>query len=169
MGLFSRRRAAEEPPAPKPPPPAAVIPPVDLDVPVTNPELVAALVDLARAPRDEDMPRVLDLLRSAVLLVATRIDGPGVVDGVMQAGSVMTVYSVLLPDDRPALALVTDWPSLRASCGDGWSALVQAPGEGWRLARGAYAGGAVLNPAGPEVIFPLDPPRIDVLLAPGQG
>lgn len=147
-------------------------PPVDLNTPVENPGLVDLLVrSKKQPPNDAAMTAVLRALRDAVYLLATKIrhpDGqPPIVDGVMRAGTLIEMFTVRLPDDRAAIALFTDWPSLRASVGEGadWSSLVQAGNEALSLGLGpTYPGGVVINPNGPEVSLALQSPMLQAAL-----
>lgn len=146
---------------------------MSVDVPVANPELVARLIRARSIPEGETDARVtMRMLRDARYLLATQLGhpdgGPPVVDGMMRAGSRIDVFQVALPDGRPALAVFTDWPSLRAALGDGeqWSGLIEPGEDVFRLGlRPEYPGGAVINPAGPEVTLALEPERIASLYA----
>jgi SseB protein N-terminal domain len=142
-------------------------PPVDLDKPVENPELVAQIIRGRQSGTDADLRVTLQMLRGAVFLLATQIthpDGdPAIVDGMMRAGTVIKLHTVRLRDDRSALAVFTDWPSLRAAVGDGadWSSIVQTGDDVFALAtRPEYPGGVVVDPSGPEVTFAMDPAQI---------
>jgi SseB protein N-terminal domain len=122
---FLRRKGSQ------PPAETKVTPPVDLDKPVDNPELVAQLIRARQSRTQEDLHRTLQMLRDAVFLQATQFshpDGaPAIAGGTIRAGTVIKLHTVLLPDDRSALAVFTDWPSLRAAVGDdpAWSSLVE--------------------------------------------
>jgi hypothetical protein len=151
----------------KPPSEAKVTPPVDLDKPVENPELVAQMIRARQSRTREDLQQTLQMLREAVFLQATQFshpDGhPALTDGKIRAGTLIKLHTVLLPDDRSALAIFTDWPSLRAAVGDDptWSSLVET-GEGV-FKTGllpAYPGGVVINPSGPEATFAMEPAQI---------
>ncbi len=187
MGWFSRKKKQAAAPAAVPAsavpatapvpaaPPAAPAPPVDLDKPVAsskpvaNSKLVAQMIRGARSGTPQDMVRTMQMQREAVYLLGTQVSHPDggtpVVDGVMRAGTQITVYSVLLPDDRQALAVFTDGPSLRAAVGDGpgWSSMVQPGEEVFKLALTSPYAGVVINPAGPQVSFPLDHEKIALL------
>jgi hypothetical protein len=144
-----------------------VTPPVDLDKPVENPELVAQMIRVGDSPTEEDARRTMQMLRDAVFLMATQISHPDgrqpIIDGTMRSGTLINLHGVQLPDDRSALAVYTDWPSLRAAVGDGpeWSSLVQTGEEVFRMGlRPDYPGGVVVNPFGPEVSFAMEPAQI---------
>ena len=144
-----------------------------VDIPVANPELVARLIGARSAPETEVEARVTRrMLREARYLLATQLrhpdGGPPIVDGMMRAGSRIDVFQVAHPDGRTALAVFTDWPSLRAAVGGGeeWSGLVEPGEDCFRLGlRPEYPGGAVINPAGPEITVALEPERIASLYA----
>jgi len=160
---------APAPAAPAPEPREPVTPPVDLDVPVTNPELLARLVECVRTGT-WDQP-TMQAQRDAVYVLATQISGPGIVDGVMQAGTRITLFHVLDDQDRPAVAAFTDWDALRAVLGDdpSWSGMVET-GEGVLALAGSagYVGGVVINPGSPESQFALTPERLERLHAQTQ-
>ncbi len=189
MGWFSRKKQGAEVPPPAVPAtapahsvpqvapvlPVASAPPVDLGKPVASSEpvassqLVAQMIRGARSGTPQDMVRTMQMQREAVYLLGTQANHPDgqtpVVDGVMRAGTRITVYSVLLPDDRQALAVFTDGPSLRAAVGDGpgWSSMVQPGEEVFKLALTSPYAGVVINPAGPQVSFPMDHEKIALL------
>lgn len=139
-----------------------------VNTPVENSGLVARLLNSRTVHEgDADALETLQMIRDATYLLATQVahpdGGPPIVDGVMRAGTRINLYVARLADDRPALAAFTDWPSLRAAvgAGDDWSGLIQ-PGDdlfGMGLSPD-YAGGVVINPAGPEVTLELTPDRI---------
>lgn len=171
---------SEPPTTPEPPtspepastpvaPAASPTPPVDLDVPVSNPELLARLVECVRTGT-WDQP-TMQAQRDAVYVLATQISGPGIVDGVMQAGTKITLFHVVDDQDRPAVAAFTDWDALRAVLGDdpSWSGMIET-GEGVLALAGSagYVGGVVINPGSPESQFALTPERLDRLLAQTQ-
>ncbi len=141
--------------------------PVDLDKPVENPELVAQMVRGTQTRTQEDLHRLLQMLRDAVFLMATQFshpDGePAIVDGTMRAGAQINLHIVRLRDDRAALALYTDWPSLRAAVGGDptWNSLVETGESVIKMGLlPAYPGGVVVNPSGPEATFAMDPTQI---------
>jgi hypothetical protein len=132
MGMFGRK--AESGP---------VIAPVDLATPVENPALVEQIKRGLESYAEAEMARTMQMLRDAVLLMATQTihpdGGPAYTDQTLRAGSRMTIYAVQLADDRTALAVFTDWPALHAA---------------------VYPGGVVVNPFGPEVTLPVMPEAI---------
>jgi hypothetical protein len=151
---------------------SSVTPPVDLDRPVENPELVEQLRRSHEPPTEEELRRILQMLRDAVFLIATQMshpDGrPPVIDGTMRAGTQINVHGVRLPGDRSALAVYTDWPSLRAAVGEGpdWSSLVQTGEEVFKMGLDPdYPGGVVIDPFGPEVTFAMEPAQISWMYA----
>lgn len=156
----------------QPPAEATVTPPVDLDKPVENPELVAQLIRARQSRTQADLQKTLHMLRNAVFLMATQFShpdgGPAIADGKVRKGSIIKIHTVLLRDDRSALAVFTDWPSLRAAVGEdpAWSSLVET-GEGiFKTALlPATPGGLVINPSGPVATFAMDPEQIAWTLA----
>lgn len=144
-----------------------VTPPVDLNKPVENPELVAKLVRSRQSRTREDLQQALQMLRDATFLMATQFShpdgGPAIVDGTIRKGALIKLHTVLLPDDRSALAVFTDWPSLRAAVGEdpAWSSLVETGEQVFRTGLlPAYPGGVVINPSGPEATFAMEPAQI---------
>jgi hypothetical protein len=143
-------------------------PPVDPNQPVENAALVARLLRSSGTGEDDAAALVtMRMIRDATYLIATQVSHPDggapIVDGMMRAGTRINVYTVRLPDGRPALAAFTDWSALRAAVGEGaeWSGLIQ-PGEDlFRMALSPdYAGGVVVNPSGPDVTLEMTPERI---------
>lgn len=155
-----------------PPAEAKATPPVDLDKPVENPALVAQMIRARQSRTPADLQLTLQMLRNAVFLMATQFshpDGdPAIRDGTVRAGSVIKIHTVLLPDDRGALAIFTDWPSLRAAVGEdpAWSSLVETGESVFKMGlTPAYPGGVVVNPAGPEATFATEPAQITWMYA----
>lgn len=141
--------------------------PMDLNKPVENPELVAQMIRARASRTREDLHQTLQMLRDAVFLQATQFshpDGnPAIVDGTIRNGTLIKLHTVLLPDDRSALAVFTDWPSLRAAVGEdpAWSSLVETGEQVFRTGLlPAYPGGVVINPSGPEATFAMEPAQI---------
>jgi SseB protein N-terminal domain len=141
--------------------------PLDLNKPVENPELVAQMIRARASRTREDLQQTLQMLREAVFLQATQFshpDGnPAIVDGTIRKGALIKLHTVLLPDDRNALAVFTDWPSLRAAVGEdqAWSSLVETGEQVFRTGLlPAYPGGVVVNPSGPEATFAMEPAQI---------
>jgi hypothetical protein len=173
MALF-RRRATPAAPSDAPVHPTSeirgpVVPPVDLNVPVTNPEVIEAVKAYAADPSDVRGQALDVALRRSVLLAATRISElqptpgqPG--QSTVPVGSTITIATVLDDRDRSLLALFTDWQSLEAQYGPGWDSLVLPAADAFDLALKQHAG-AVLNPSGPEVSVPLEHPQLRRILA----
>jgi hypothetical protein len=80
----------------KPPSEAKVTPPVDLDKPVENPELVAQMIRARQSRTREDLQQTLQMLREAVFLQATQFshpDGhPALTDGKIRAGTLIKLH-----------------------------------------------------------------------------
>lgn len=159
MALFRREPSRPEP----------VVPPVDLDVPVTNPAVVAAVEALVADPVSYALSAALDqALRDAVFLAAGSVsevvsdrERPG--QGVVPAGSELRIHTAETEDGEELLALFTDWPSLEAFCGTGQGSFVLPAAEAFGMAL-SYDG-AVVNPAGPDCTVPLPPDVLRRLLA----
>lgn len=128
-------------------------PPVDLDTPVTNPALIAAMEGLGAGPRQAAIDTLLRELNRAVYLVATILDqakiterSPGQVT--FEKGSLIKVRFVTDSDDRPLLPLFTDWDAIRKWTSDPVSSLVMPANQAWDFALQQYQG-VVINPGGP--------------------
>ncbi|MDX6200339.1 MAG: hypothetical protein QOJ79_3490 [Actinomycetota bacterium] len=164
MALFGKKGQPGAVPT-KPDPANPLAPPVDLSVPVTNPELLAALTD-----PEQDTKRLLQALVRATFLMAvqyTHPDGrPAIEDGMMRVGSRITILSVRDEADNDLLALFTDADALHASVGPtGWGGQVIQAVEALELAAAQHGGRAVINPDGPVATWRLEPDQVAHLLA----
>jgi hypothetical protein len=137
--------------------------PVDLDKPVENPELSAALREFV-ANRDARTEQELtQQLRRAVFLVPMLADqvqiGAAAEPGshVIEQGSRIKILSCVDSAGAQHLPLFTDWAALRTWTEQPVSTLVVPAAEAWEsvLSRSEYAG-AVLNPGGGEHALPLN-------------
>lgn len=148
-------------------------PGIDVNRPVENPELVARLARWRDSPVSEDEVRqTLRMMREATYLLASRVwhpdGGQPISDGTMRAGTRIDIYTVLLPDDRSALCLFTDWRALRAAVGEGsdWRGLIQRGQDAFGLGlQPDYPGGVVVNPSGPDVTMEMGPEQIASMFA----
>lgn len=151
-----------------------LVPPVDLDVPVENPDVVAAVHALVAEPTSVALSAALDralagatlLAAAAISEIVTDLTHPG--QAVVPEGSEITLHSALTDDDQDLLALFTDWSSLEAFCGEGSRSLVLPGPEAFAIALKQYDG-AVINPAGPGVVIPLPPDVLERLVALPRG
>jgi hypothetical protein len=145
---------------------ARVVPPVDLDTPVTNPRLVAAISSFAANRGSEQLNALLTELNSAVYLVATILDEanisatdtPGNI--VFEAGSLIKVVSTSDADGNGLLPLFTDWDAIQQFTPDPVQTLVMPASDAWAFALDGYDG-VVLNPAGSSL--PLSRTQVEVL------
>jgi hypothetical protein len=137
--------------------PSAVVPPVDLNKPVENPEVVAAI----KAAANSDSPLLHAALgcalRDANYLVPIMQEGiiasPAGKDGEMtiHAGSHINVVTCAAPDGGTLLPLFTDWDEIRRWLDVPVSTLVVPAKDAFSIAsRDEYAG-AVINPGGQAV------------------
>jgi hypothetical protein len=161
VALFGKKQQVPTRPDPSNP----LAPPVDLSVPVTNPELVAAM-----AEPEQDTERLLTALVKATFLMAVQHshpDGrPAIENGFMRAGSVITIWSVRDQDDNDLLTLFTDADALRATTGPtGWGGQIIQAVDALELAAKRHGGHAVINPNGPGPTWELQPYQVERILA----
>jgi hypothetical protein len=130
-----------------------VIPPVDLDTPVTNPALLAAINNLGSGADQSRLNALILELNRAVYLVATLLDeanvkeqSPGQVT--FQKGSRVKVLGIMDTSNRPLLPLFTDWDAIRKWTNEPVSSMVMPAGQAWEFALAQYQG-VVINPGGP--------------------
>lgn len=130
------------------PTPPNVTPPVDLNKPVSNPDLVAAISAFMRSRTRINIESLQRELNRAVYLLPTIMD-----DGAMEqsAPGQMTIRAgsklkiPVVGDQEPYLPLFTDWEALRAWIQVPVSGMVVPADQAWDLAMSNYAGAAV-NP-----------------------
>jgi hypothetical protein len=136
---------------------ATVTPPVDLNKPVENPDVVAAI----NAAVDSESPLLYAALtcalREANYLVPITQEGmitsPTGEGGqmVMHPGSRINVFTCKAPDGGSLLPLFTDWDEIRRWIDVPVSTLVVPANDAFAIAsRDEYAG-AVVNPGGQAV------------------
>jgi len=130
-----------------------VTPPVDLDTPVRNPALLAAMNDVGRAPDASRLDALIRELNRGMYLVVTLLDqanvqpqSPGQVT--FEKGSLIKVFEVADASDRRLLALFTDWDAIRKWTTEPVSSMVMPAPQAWDFALAKYQG-VVINPAGP--------------------
>ncbi len=133
--------------------PNTVTPPVDIDTPVTNPALTAAMARLGEGGDQAAIEAVLRELNRAVYLVAILLDEASVTttspgQATFNKGSVIKVLNCADSNDRPLLPLFTDWDAIRKWTNTSVSTLVMPADQAWDFALSQYQG-AVINPAGP--------------------
>jgi hypothetical protein len=160
VALFGKKQQVPTQPDPSNP----LAPPVDLSVPVTNPELLAALT----AP-ERDVRQLLSALLKATFLMAVQYshpDGrPAIEQGVMRVGSQITTFGVSDDADNELLTLFTDADALAAAAGPGWGGQVIPAVDALELAAKRYGGRAVINPNGPVATMELTPEQTADLLS----
>ena len=133
--------------------PKSVTPPVDLDKPVTNPALTAAMAGLGAGPDQAAIESLIRELNRAVYLVAILLDEANVTtrspgQATFEKGSLIKMLAVADSNDRPLLLLFTDWDAIRKWTNESVSTLVMPADQAWEFALRQYHG-AVINPAGP--------------------
>lgn len=142
------------------------VPPVDLDAPVTNPGLLAALNAFAADQSEDHLDGLLTELNQAVYLVATLLDEANVQetdtpgDIVFKKGSVIQVIAAADDDGNSLLPLFTDWDAIKLWTQDPVQTLVMPAADAWSFALGDY-NGVIINPAGPSL--PLNRPQVEEL------
>ncbi len=130
-----------------------ITPPVDLDTPVTNPALLAAMNGLGAGTDQRAIDTLIRELNRAVYLVATLFDQANVKQGspgqmTFEKGSLIKVLVVTDSNERPLLPLFTDWDAIRKWTSDPVSSMVMPANQAWDLALDQYQG-IVINPGGP--------------------
>lgn len=152
--------------------------PVDLNAPVTNPALKAALDAHTRAPTGRTLARISQELRGAHLLLPFLADEfhakPGETPGqaVVEAGSQMKFLTASDGAGRPVVPAFTDWDEIRQWTKENVSTLVMGAEEfgGW-VSESMKAAAAVFNPAGAAVRLAPDVLRAAIAgkLTPADG
>ncbi len=143
-----------------------VTPPVDLDVPVTNPALVAAIKCFAESQDEQRLVGLLSELRRSVYLIVVYMDKtavdkqPDSNQATIKKGSIIGVLEVEGPDGGRSLALFSDWDSIRKFTSDEVSTLVMPAKQAWSFAV-EKCGAAVVNPGG--LALPLDRDQVNDL------
>jgi len=148
-----------------------VTPPVDLDTPVTNPALLAAMNGLGAGTDQTATDTLIRELNRAVYLVATLLDqanvkqeSPGHVT--FEKGSLIKVLLVTTSDEQSLLPLFTDWDAIRTWTSDPVSSMVMSANQAWDLALEQYQG-VVINPGGP--VLELDRNQMEDLRRRGRS
>lgn len=148
------------------------MPPLDINPPVTNPALTAALDALLAADTAASRQQVAEQLEQATYLVAILDDElrttPGTAPGqvTLQAGS---RFGVLTCDDGEGgqvLPVFTDWETVRSWTDQPVSALVMPAGEAWSFAQAGSYAGVIVNPANQGIFLSAD---VVARLAPAPG
>lgn len=132
-----------------------VIPPVDLNKPVENPNLLAALKEFETHHSEQAQQELFRQLANANFLVpffademqTTPSQAPGQM--VIEKGSLLKIPSCADRDGKDHLPLFTDWPAIQAWIEKPVSTLVMPSANAWSfiLSQPHYAG-AFVNPAG---------------------
>ncbi|MEM1209437.1 MAG: SseB family protein [Planctomycetota bacterium] len=142
-------------------------PPVDLNTPVTNPRLVAAIVRFAKKRGDPELKKLQIELRRANYLVAATAN-PDQWEGDREGQKITlkkeTQFGILrgsTEDGKPIFFLFTDWDAIRKYYGDKpINTLVMPAKQAWPFVARDF-NYAVINPAGPAL--PLQRPHIENL------
>jgi len=160
MGLFASAASAEGAPAP-------VVPPVDLNVPLTNPRLLAAILKHQQSQSNETATELLGELKTAVLLVAIILENPVIKSSETQAlfkkGDKIAVVEVRDNNDNRLLALFTDHRELQRFTNQANSTLVMPTKDAMSFVLEKSYSGLVVNPAS-EATLRLDAPFIHTVI-----
>ena len=156
------------------PPEAEPVPPVDLNQPVVNPDLVNAIAAFANQRGPETLLQLQMQLGRAVYLVPMLTDAavpsPAGPAGqiTFQQGSQLKLLTCQDPDGRSVLPLFTDWQQIQAWTDEPVSTLVLPASDAWTfiIREGSFAG-AVINPAG--MALPLNSSLIQDLAVRGSA
>ncbi|MGI9166891.1 MAG: SseB family protein [Pyrinomonadaceae bacterium] len=144
-GFFSGASAAAKTPS------QPVVPPVDPDVPVTNPRFVSAIRKHQIGPTNETAAELIGELKESVLLVAIILDKPlaKVSEGqvLFKKGDTFAVVTVTDDSDNRLLALFTDHPELQRFTNQANSTLVMPAEEAMTFVLEKGYAGLVVNPA----------------------
>jgi hypothetical protein len=132
---------------------ATVQPPVDLDKPVENPALSAALDGYVINPSTDTQQELFRQLRNAVFLVPMLADEmqmtPGAEPGVgtIEKDSVIKIFACADSSGASHLPLFTDWPAIQSWTDRKVSTLVMPASDAWSfvLSQPQYMG-AFVNP-----------------------
>jgi hypothetical protein len=145
-----------------------VIPPVDLNVPVTNPGLVAALARHRDAKTSESEAEIRAEFKRAVFLVAIHLDRPPTPtsegQAVFETGQKISVVQVEDAQGKSLLALFTDHAEKLLFTSQSNSTLVMPAKEAMTFALGSGYSGLVVNPA-TLATMRLDSPDIRSMLS----
>lgn len=131
-----------------------VKPPVDLDTPVTNPRLVAAMDAFMSTQGPEQLDALLLELRRSVYLIVTYMDDAilhkeaATNQATIKKGSTIGILELEGPDGQRTLPLFSDWDAIRKYTQDNVSTMVMPAKQAWSFAAEKY-GAAVINPGGP--------------------
>jgi hypothetical protein len=131
-----------------------VVPPVDLNKPVENPNLVAALKEFEANRSEESQQELFRQLACANFLVPFFSDDvritPGTNPGqaVFEKDSLLKIPSCTDREGQNYLPLFTDWPAIQAWIDKPVSTLVMPSYEAWSfILKQPHYAGAFINPA----------------------
>lgn len=148
-GFFSREGSSDESAAAVIP--TAATPPVDLDEPVTNPALVAAIYEHQQTDTEETAVVLLDELKQAVLLVGITLEKPPArtadAEVLFKQGDRIGVIQIQDDTDRMLLALFTDHAELQRFTDEANSTLVMPTRQAMEFVLRQGYHGLVINPA----------------------
>ena len=135
--------------------------PVDLNKPVENPELVAALDAYTRNPSPGARTALTAQLNKGIYLLPILTDqakitrsesDPG--QATFEEDSLIKILTATDADGNAILPLFTDWPSIRSWTTQNVSTLVLPAQDAWGFAtRGEGYSGAVINPGGHNLVL----------------
>jgi len=133
-------------------PDAVIQPPVDLNVPVTNPQLSDAIDAFAKERTDATLAGLLQELNHATFL-AVVLNGDATQQawresGRIPAGDEIEMLACTDANDRPLFPVFTDWAEIAAFTDQKVGTFVMPSADAWAFAlAGSYAG-IVVNPGG---------------------
>lgn len=144
-----------------------ITPPVDLDRPLENPELKAAIQACFSSPTPEHRRVMAVRLCRANYLVASLVDegglqiNPSTGAAHLAGGSKIGFLSIADDAGKRYLPLFTDWDELRAYTSDKVAGMVLPADQAWDMITSAPADydGVIINPAGQLVKMMADQVR----------
>lgn len=160
-GTFSGKRAEKSASASKVT--SKINPPVDLNVPVTNPRLVAAIFKHQKCQTNETAVELFGEMKNAILLAGIILEKPPTptteAESVFVKGDKIGFVEVIDNNEKRLLALFTDHSELQSFTNQANSTLVMPPKDAMSFVLDKEYDGFVINPAG-KATLRLDAPFI---------
>ena len=144
-----------------------IIPPIDLDVPVTNPKLVAAIGKHQQSQTNETATELFEELKKSVFLVAAIFQKPPTKtsegQSILNQGDQIAIVEVYDNNDNRLLALFTDHSELQRFTDKANSTLVMPTNDAMSFVLSKGYAGLVVNPVSTATLR-LDAPFIRTLV-----
>jgi len=160
LGLFALASNADQSPK-------AVAPPVDLNVPITNPRLVAAIFKHQRLHTNDTATELYSELKNSFLLVPVILDKPtaNTTNGqkLFKKGEKIAVIEVRDNSETRLLALFTDHDELHRFTDKANSTFIMPTKDAMSFVLDKGYSGFVVNPSG-EATLRLDAPFIRTVI-----